>query len=437
MLRIGGKTLRQRLAYRLRQLLLRPLAPEALLGRDEIDPDPDLLNTAVRGRTIVVTGAGGSIGKEICRQLLNLGPLRIILLDLSEAALFSIHDELKFSCTGLADPPDIVPVLGSVGNARTLGRVFHQFDVDAVFHAAAYKHVGMIEDNLLAGVENNLLGTLELTKAAICAAVPDFVLVSTDKAVDPKSVMGKTKRAAEVVCTELCKTTPTRATIVRFGNVLGSSGSVLPRVLGQIERGGPVLLTDPSARRVFMSSREAALLVIQACGLGGRGGTFALKVGNPLRISDLLQSILTHRFRMYWLAKLFGLIPRIQIVGPGQAEKQIEADLVPRNAIATCHPFIWEVGQSDDSDTSACDMIGLLEKAVATGSETAAMEVLAAMLEAEYAKDGSSPSTMQLTAFSTGRSAAHAAASGPMVDMLRPPIFLPPEPRNDGRMIGH
>jgi len=264
---------------------LREVSIKDLLGRDSVEANKDLLGKNITDKVVVVTGAGGSIGSELCRQIVFLEPKVLILFEMSELALYTIEKEL--SNIGIYSL-DIYPILGSVNNKARLDNVFKQFDVDTIYHAAAYKHVPMVEFNNTEGVANNIFGTLNCARAAIDANVETFVLISTDKAVRPTNTMGATKRSAELVLQALsAKQSSTKFSMVRFGNVLGSSGSVIPLFKQQIKAGGPITVTDKDIIRYFMTISEAVELVIQAGAMGTGGDVFVLDMGEPVRIHDL------------------------------------------------------------------------------------------------------------------------------------------------------
>jgi len=264
---------------------LREVSIKDLLGRDLVEANKDLLGKNITDKVVVVTGAGGSIGSELCRQIVFLEPKALILFEMSELALYTIEKEL--SNIGIYSL-DIYPILGSVNNKARLDNVFKQFDVDTIYHAAAYKHVPMVEFNNTEGVANNIFGTLNCAQAAIDASVETFVLISTDKAVRPTNTMGATKRSAELVLQALsAKQSGTKFSMVRFGNVLGSSGSVIPLFKQQIKAGGPITVTDKDIIRYFMTISEAVELVIQAGAMGTGGDVFVLDMGEPVRIHDL------------------------------------------------------------------------------------------------------------------------------------------------------
>ncbi len=275
---------------------LRPVDVADLLGRDPVPPVADLLTRNIVGQSIMVTGAGGSVGSELVRQVLQHGPARLVLLDVSEVALYEIHSEVTDRIRTMplgAARPVVVPVLGSVLDAALLGRTLERHEVDVIYHAAAYKHVPMVEDNIAVGIANNTLGTWTMAEAARAHGVKRMVLISTDKAVRPTNVMGATKRLAELVLQAMAgEDGGTVFSMVRFGNVLGSSGSVVRRFRQQIQAGGPVTVTHPEINRYFMSIPEAAELVIQAGAMAKGGEVFVLDMGEPVRILDLARMMI-------------------------------------------------------------------------------------------------------------------------------------------------
>ncbi|WP_445946127.1 polysaccharide biosynthesis protein [Shewanella sp.] len=259
-----------------------------LLGRDSVSPRQDLLTANIKSKVVMVTGAGGSIGSELCRQILKQAPKKLVLFELSEFALYSIERELSATALELGLNVRILPMMGSVQKENRVQAVMEAFGVQTVYHAAAYKHVPLVEHNVVEGVRNNVFGTLYTARAAINAKVETFVLVSTDKAVRPTNVMGTTKRMAELVLQAFAKEKhSTRFCMVRFGNVLGSSGSVVPLFRKQIANGGPVTVTHPEITRFFMTIPEASQLVIQAGAMGKGGDVFVLDMGKSVKIVDL------------------------------------------------------------------------------------------------------------------------------------------------------
>jgi FlaA1/EpsC-like NDP-sugar epimerase len=267
---------------------LNEVSIDDLLGRIPVTPNEKLLQANIKDKVVMVTGAGGSIGSELCRQILKQKPKKIILMELSEFALYSIHGELKKLASELDYDFQIVPLLGSVQKKSRLLTIMRTFNVQTVYHAAAYKHVPLVENNVIEGIRNNIFGTLFAAEAAIETNVETFVLISTDKAVRPTNVMGTTKRMAELVLQALARRESlTCFCMVRFGNVLGSSGSVVPLFREQIKNGGPVTVTHPDIIRYFMTIPEASQLVIQAGAMGKGGDVFVLDMGDPVKIADL------------------------------------------------------------------------------------------------------------------------------------------------------
>ncbi len=266
---------------------LREIDIDDLLGRSAVPADPELMREILADRVILVTGAGGSIGSELTRLIVQRGPKKLVLLEANEFALYEIERRLRT----LADVP-VVPVLGSVTDRPLLRRTLRQHGVDVIFHAAAHKHVPLLEANVLEGVRNNVMGTRALIEAAVEAGVNRFVLISTDKAVRPSSVMGATKRWAELMVRHYGKANNLRYGAVRFGNVLGSNGSVVPLFREQIAKGGPVTLTDSRMTRYFMSIHEAAELIVQAGAMAEGGDIFMLEMGEPVAIRDLAENMI-------------------------------------------------------------------------------------------------------------------------------------------------
>lgn len=327
---------------------IREVAIEDLLGRDLVPPRQDLLDANIRDKTVMVTGAGGSIGSELCRQILNQRPARLVLLDLSEFGLYAIDEELRGLAAAESLETVIVPLLGSVVDRPRLESALRHFAVDTIFHAAAYKHVPLVERNPVEGLRNNVFGTLALAEAARTAGVKAFVLVSTDKAVRPTNIMGASKRIAELICQALSGLPgETVFSIVRFGNVVGSSGSVIPLFRKQIESGGPITVTHPDITRYFMAIPEAAQLVIQAGAMARGGDVFILDMGEPVRIIDLatrmvrlsgLNPVVTGAGRAPTVRAKGDLEIRFTELRPG--EKLFEELLIGDGASPTAHPRI-------------------------------------------------------------------------------------------------
>ncbi|WP_438866958.1 polysaccharide biosynthesis protein [Pseudomonas sp. L1(2025)] len=331
-----------------------------LLGRDSVPAQGDLLEHCIKGQCVMVTGAGGSIGSELCRQILSLRPTTLLLFEHSEFNLYSILSELEQRVTRESLPIKLLPILGSVRNPAKLLDVMKAWHVDTVYHAAAYKHVPMVEHNIAEGVLNNVIGTLNTAQAALQVGVANFVLISTDKAVRPTNVMGSSKRLAELTLQALSRelapvmfgdkfniscVNKTRFTMVRFGNVLGSSGSVIPLFHKQIKWGGPITVTHPKITRYFMTIPEAAQLVIQAGSMGQGGDVFVLDMGEPVKIVELAEKMI----------HLSGLSVRsdknphgdiaIEFTGLRPGEKLYEELLIGDNVVATQHPMIMSANE--------------------------------------------------------------------------------------------
>ncbi|MDP2751651.1 MAG: nucleoside-diphosphate sugar epimerase/dehydratase [Rhodocyclaceae bacterium] len=358
---------------------LREVEIEDLLGRDPVPPHPSLLGRNITGLSVMVTGAGGSIGSELCRQIVALRPSRLVLFEQSEVALYHIEQEL------LGSDVEIVAVLGSVTDQSRMERSLETFGVRTVFHAAAYKHVPMVEKNPCQGVINNILGTWHAARAALNQGVDTFVLISTDKAVRPTNIMGATKRFAELILQAMARQFPnqTRFTMVRFGNVLGSSGSVVPLFRRQIRAGGPVTVTDPRIIRYFMTIPEAAQLVIQAGAMGSDGDVFVLDMGEPVKILDLAERMI----------RLSGLTPKeegaeegdidIDIVFTGlrPGEKMYEELLLGDNVTPTEHPRIQRANEQCLTWPDIEHRIEQLRQAVAQDDEADVQAILLATVE--------------------------------------------------------
>ena len=320
---------------------IREVDVEDLLTRQAVAPEDTLMQATLLGKAVLVTGAGGSIGSELCRQILRVGPRVIALLEISEVALYQIDKELKALTKKLGNGVEVVPLLGSVQDQLRVEEIMVRFEIDTVYHAAAYKHVPMVERNIIEGACNNVLGTLRTAKAAIGAGVTNFVLVSTDKAVSPTNVMGATKRLAEQILQALQGTTDTiRFSMVRFGNVLESSGSVVPLFREQIQHGGPVTVTHPEIIRYFMTIPEAAQLVIQAGAMAKGGDVFVLDMGEPVKILDLAKRMIA----LTGLSVADADNPdgdiAIEFTGLRPAEKLYEELLLGENVSGTEHPRI-------------------------------------------------------------------------------------------------
>lgn len=315
-----------------------------LLGREPVMPDQNLLATSVVGKVVMVTGAGGSIGSELCRQIVLLGPKNLLLIDQNEFALYSIHQELeeKCVCNGIR----LVPLLGSILSKERMRQITSTWKVDTIYHAAAYKHVPIVEHNPVEGIRNNIFGTLYLAQIAAETDVSRFVLISTDKAVRPTNIMGASKRVAEMILQAMAEIgSNTKFSMVRFGNVLDSSGSVVPRFRQQISKGGPITLTHPDVTRFFMTVREAAQLVIQAGAMAQGGDVFMLHMGELVKIVDLA----------YRMVELSGMTVKdgqnpdgdiaIEMIGLRPGEKLYEELLVGEDHMPTSHQSIMKANE--------------------------------------------------------------------------------------------
>jgi FlaA1/EpsC-like NDP-sugar epimerase len=343
---------------------IRELEVEDLLGRTSVEPDTGLMRRAIIDRTVMVSGAGGSIGGELCRQLVALEPAVLLLVDISEFGLYEIHRELE----SRSDSVRLVPLLGSVCDEGRMQEIIAAWTPDIIYHAAAYKHVPLVEHNPAEGIRTNIFGTFTIARVAARLDVPNFVFVSTDKAVRPTSVMGATKRAAELVLQALNQVSPqTRFSMVRFGNVLGSSGSVVPLFRQQIRAGGPVTLTDWRVTRYFMTIREAAELVLQASAMAQGGELFVLDMGEPVRIGDLARNMI----------ELSGLTVRtaedpagdveILEIGLRPGEKLYEELLIGENPASTKHPRILNADEHFTPFEELSHKLGRLADALSAG----------------------------------------------------------------------
>lgn len=331
---------------------LRTVSAEDMLGRDPVAPLADLLRRDIFGRVVMVTGAGGSIGSELCRQILSQQPAALVLYEVSEFALYTIEMELAETAARLRSPTRIVPILGSVQHGRRFEAALRAFGVQTIYHAAAYKHVPLVEENVMEGLRNNVFGTLTITEAARKAGVKNFILISTDKAVRPTNVMGASKRIAELICQAQPRDpSSTVFSMVRFGNVLGSSGSVIPRFRAQIESGGPVTVTHKEITRYFMTIPEASQLVIQAGAMGKGGDVFVLDMGEPVRIMDLAMSMVKlHGLTPYLVDHPGQVLPDkgdipICVTGLRKGEKLYEELLIGNNPSPTRHPRIMTASE--------------------------------------------------------------------------------------------
>ncbi len=362
-----------------------------LLGRDPVPAQQALFERCIRGQVVMVTGAGGSIGSELCRQILTSQPAALVLFEHSEFNLYSIQGELEKQIQKEGREVTLIPILGSVRNSERLLDVMRTWSVQTVYHAAAYKHVPIVEHNVAEGVLNNVLGTLQTAQAAVQAGVEHFVLISTDKAVRPTNVMGCTKRLAEMTLqalsresmpllfgsdSQVAQANRTRFTMVRFGNVLGSSGSVIPLFREQIKRGGPITVTHPNMTRYFMTIPEAAQLVIQAGSMGQGGDVFVLDMGQPVKIADMAVKMI----QLSGLSLRSPVNPNgdvaIVFTGLRPGEKLYEELLIGDNVSPTEHPMIMRADEEHLPWESFKGVIGSLLDAVARDDYVQVRELL-------------------------------------------------------------
>lgn len=377
---------------------LQDLDVEDLLGRDSVVPDPALMSKNIAGKTVMVTGAGGSIGSELCRQVLKLGPSRLLLFEQSEYALYAIHTELSKLQALRGDLLELVPVLGSVRDAARLKETLLLWRPETIYHAAAYKHVPLVEDNPAEGIRNNTIGTLTAARCAVEAGVSSFVLISTDKAVRPTNVMGASKRLAEMVLQALAEEqaglpSGTVFSMVRFGNVLGSSGSVVPLFREQIREGGPITLTHPDITRYFMTIPEASQLVIQAGAMASGGDLFVLNMGEPVKIIDLARR----------MVELAGFSVReevnpegdidIEIIGLRPGEKLYEELLIGDNPQPTGHPLIMKAREEFLPFSSLQERLCELETAMQLGEREPLLQLLEKTVSGYRPENGGSTSS--------------------------------------------
>lgn len=374
-----------------------------LLGREPVEPHVELLERCIRDQVVMVTGAGGSIGSELCRQILMNGPRTLIMYEHCEYNLYSIQGELEERIRRSRLNVQVVPILNSVRDQQRLFDVMSAWNVSTVYHAAAYKHVPMVECNMAEGILNNVFGTLYSAQAALRAGVSNFVLISTDKAVRPTNTMGCTKRLAELILQALaCEANPspygqpggpalpnrTRFTMVRFGNVLGSSGSVVPLFRKQIQAGGPLTVTHPEITRFFMTIPEAASLVIQAGSMGTGGDVFVLDMGAPVKIRELAEK----------MVQLSGLTLRtperpegdiaIEYVGLRPGEKLYEELLIGDNVTPTPHPMIMRASENRLDWEALKTVLDSLALAIADDNYPAIRELFAEVVDGYHPESG-------------------------------------------------
>ncbi|EDY85626.1 polysaccharide biosynthesis protein [gamma proteobacterium HTCC5015] len=366
---------------------LQEVSIEDLLGRDAVEPIPQLLTQCIAGKVVMVTGAGGSIGSELCRQALAHGAKTLLLLESSEYALYSVEAELR---SRLGAQQRLIPLLGNVGNAQRVRQIFQAYNIDTVYHAAAYKHVPLVEGSPAEGIVNNVFGTKVLAEAAEANDVERFVLISTDKAVRPTNVMGASKRLAEMVLQAMQQGgSKTVFTMVRFGNVLGSSGSVVPLFRRQIAEGGPVTVTHPDITRFFMTIPEAVELVIQAGSMGEGGEVFVLDMGESVKIHSLARRMIQLSGLEVKSAEQPDGDIEIAFTGLRPGEKLYEELLIGDAVDGTKHPKVMR-GQEDClSPQAIADLVEQLQEAVAN-EDSCALRKLLEEAVAGYRRQGAS-----------------------------------------------
>ncbi|WP_246659208.1 nucleoside-diphosphate sugar epimerase/dehydratase [Rhizobium sp. FY34] len=367
---------------------IREIEIDELLGRSFVPADKSLLSHSLTDKVVMVTGAGGSIGSELCRLIIRWKPRKLVLLEASEFALYRIEQELR-----MADPDMIIPVLGSVTNASTVRRAIRHHGVEVLYHAAAHKHVPLVEANILEGIRNNVFGTLTVATVSAEENVSNFVLISSDKAVRPTNVMGATKRWAELIVRQMAVEADARARAqifcaVRFGNVIGSNGSVVPLFKQQIAKGGPVTVTDPDMTRYFMAIPEAAELIVQAGALSGGGDVFLLDMGEPVRIGDLAENMIRLAgFQVSDGRHMDGGIA-IEVIGKRPGEKLFEELFYDRNnAKPTRHPKILRADSAAIARYDMAQALGNLEQAVNADDEVRARQLLFELITTEKCGD--------------------------------------------------
>lgn len=357
---------------------LNDIAIEDLLDRERVNPLPQLLNKNITGKIVLVTGAGGSIGSELCRQIIQLEPKQLIMIDVSELAIYNIISKLEQEYTQSSFK--IIPIIGSLQDQGFVNAVFNQYKIDTIYHAAAYKHVPLMEQNIMQAVKNNTIATMILAQEAIRNEVTTFTLISTDKAVNPTNVMGASKRLAERICQAMNQEQLiTRFSMVRFGNVLGSSGSVVPLFQKQISEGGPITLTHPDVTRYFMTIGEAVHLVIQSNSLSKGGEVFVLDMGVPVKIKNLA-------FKMVHLSGLKPYLETddsnnkgdiaIRITGLRPGEKLYEELSYNNNLVGTLHPRIRTATEKPMSMKTIKNIIDQLKKLIVNNDKAGLLKYL-------------------------------------------------------------
>ncbi|MFU7527169.1 polysaccharide biosynthesis protein [Qipengyuania sp. ASV99] len=355
-----------------------------LLGRSPIAPDKRLMAQTITEKTVMVSGAGGSIGSELCNQIAQLSPSKLVLVELSEFALYSVDNAIRDLAKSIRADFEIVPELCNISDRASINRILERHSPDTIFHAAAYKHVPLVEANVIGGARNNIIGTLNIMQAALAREVSNFILISTDKAVRPTNIMGATKR----VCEQILQAHAARPeisgktvmTMVRFGNVLGSSGSVVPLFKRQIRQGGPLTITDKRINRYFMTIPEAAELVIQAGAMAEGGEVYVLDMGNPIKIIDLARTMI----RLSGLQEISDERPdgdiAITEIGLRPGEKLYEELLIGDDPLPTSHPRIMQAREKHMPYDALMEALSHLAKALDDGRAADVRKIIAEMV---------------------------------------------------------
>ena len=346
-----------------------------LLEREGVPANPSLLEARIKGKSVMVCGGGGSIGSELCRQILEQSPRRLVVYELSEFNLYAIEKDLLDLVRELDEAIEVVSKLGSVQDEERVSELLRRYQIDTIYHAAAYKHVPLVEDSPVEGVKNNVFGTLALSKAAAENGVKCFAFISTDKAVRPTNVMGATKRLAEMILQDRSRRTGCTYCMVRFGNVLNSSGSVAPLFKEQISNGGPVTVTHPEVTRYFMTIKEASELVIQASSVAKGGDVFVLDMGKPVKIVTLAQKLIRLMGRES-LGENNGSGVQIKFTGLRPGEKLYEELLIDGDVFGTEHPKIMGVRENCMTQQELEDVLSELKDACDSNNHDGAIQIL-------------------------------------------------------------
>ena len=372
---------------------VRGVRMEDLLGRQQREPDRILINKLIKNKVVMVTGAGGSIGSELCNEIIKSSPRQLILYENSEHNLYRIHSETIDFMRSFSDDIDVIPILGDILDPKKLAKTINKYEVNTIYHAAAYKHVPMVEENIISGIQNNIFGTVNLVDVCHGSSVKNLILISTDKAVRPTSIMGATKRVSELIIQSAnLGDSKTIFTAVRFGNVLGSSGSVIPRFKEQIQQGGPVTVTHPEITRFFMTIKEAAQLVIQAGAMSKGGEIYLLDMGSSVKILDLAKTMITLAGHSYYISdknKPSADSIEIAFTGLRPGEKLFEELLVDNSSLNSEHPSIFLENKFIIDPELLKKYLTKIDKACSELNEEKVISILKEM-PIEYFKDAES-----------------------------------------------